>query len=79
MERSNRATLGWANYSRLGQVAPPYAAIDAQATKRLRQWLCRKHKVKSGKYVRYPDERLWQSMGLTRLKGQTASIAWAKA
>ena len=79
VERSNRATLGWANYSRLGQVAPPYAAIDAQATKRLRQWLCRKHKVKSGKYVRYPDERLWQSMGLTRLKGQTASIAWAKA
>ena len=78
MERLNWAMLGWANYFRLGQVAPAYAAIDAHATKRLRQWLCRKHKVKSGKYVRYPDERLWQDMGLTRLKGRTASFAWAK-
>ena len=68
VERLNRAMLGWANYFRLGEVAPAYAAIDAHATKRLRQWLCRKHKVQSGKYVRYPDERLWQSMGLTRLK-----------
>ena len=76
--RLNRAMLGWANYFHLGQVAPAYAAIDAHATKRLRQWLCRKHKVQSGKYVRYPDERLWQSMGLTRLKGRTASFAWAK-
>ena len=78
VERLNRAMLGWANYFHLGQVAPAYAAIDAHATKRLRQWLCRKHKVKSGKNVRYPDERLWQDMGLTRLKGRTASFAWAK-
>ena len=31
-----------------------YAAIDQHATRRLRQWLCRKHKVQFGKYVRFP-------------------------
>ena len=44
---------GWANYFRLGQVSPAYEAIDAHAIKRLRQWLCGKHKVRAGKYVRF--------------------------
>ena len=75
----NRAMLGWANYFQLGQVSPAYCAVDAHAEKRLRQWLCRKHKVKSGRYVRYPNERLWDDLGLVRLKRQTASFPWAKA
>ena len=79
VERLNRVLLGWANYFRLGQVSPAYRAIDAHTIKRLRQWLCRKHKVRSGKYVRYPDERLWQDLGLTCLRERTASFAWAKA
>ena len=32
-----------------------------------------------GKYVRFPDERLWQEYGLTRLVPRTASFPWAKA
>ena len=79
VERLNRVLLGWGNYFRLGQVSPAYRAIDAHTSKRLRQWLCRKHKVHSGKYVRYPDQRLWQDMGLTCLRERTASFAWAKA
>ena len=79
VERLNRVLLGWGNYFRLGQVSPAYRAIDAHTSKRLRQWLCRKHKVRSGKYVRYPDQRLWQDMGLTCLRERTASFAWAKA
>ncbi len=71
--------LGWANYFRLGQVSPAYRAVDAHATKRLRQWLCRKHKVRSGQSVRYPDTRLWADLGLTRLAMRTASRPWAKA
>ncbi len=77
--RLNRAMLGWANYFQLGQVSPAYRAIDAHATKRLRQWLCRKHKVRSGQYVRYPDKRLRDDLGLTRLSVRTASFPWAKA
>ena len=53
--------------------------LDSYAAKCLRQWLCPKRKVPAGRYVRYPNERLWNDMGLTRLKGQSASLAWAKA
>ena len=74
VERLNRAMLGWANYFHLGQVIPAYQAVDAHATKRLRQWLCRKHKVRTGKYVRYLDEHLRNDMGLTRLKVRTRAL-----
>ena len=73
--RLNRVLLGWANYFCLGQASPAYAAIDAHASKRLRQWLCRRHKVKSGKYVRFPDERLCEDYGLARLKVRKRSFA----
>ena len=79
VERLNRAMLGWANYFQLGQVSPAYRAVDAHAIKRLRQWLCRKHKVRSGRYVRYPDTKLRDDLGLTCLALRTASHPWAKA
>ena len=79
IDRLNRLLTGWANYFTLGQVHPAYAAIDQHATRRLRQWFCRKHKVRSGSYVRFPDERLWQEYGLTRLAPRVASFPWAKA
>ena len=63
----------------LGSGQSGYRAIDGHTSKRLRQWLCRKDKVRSGKSVRYPDERLWQDMGLTCLRERMASFAWAKA
>ena len=56
-----------------------YRAIDQHTTRRLRQWLCRKHKVRFGIFVRFPDKRLWDDMGLTRLALRTASLPWAKA
>ena len=79
MARLNRLLTGWVNYFILGQVRPAYAAIDQHATRRLRQWLCRKHQVWSGRYVRFPDERLRQEYGLTRLAVRTTSFPWAKA
>ncbi len=75
----NRALLGWENYFPLGPVSPAYCAVDAPADKRLRQWLCRKHKVKSGSYMHYPSERLRTDFGPVRLPVRTASLAWAKA
>ena len=77
--RLNRLLTGWANYFTLGQVSPAYAAIDRHASQRLRRWLCRKHKVRSGEYVRFSDERLWKEWGLTRLGQRTASFPWANA
>ena len=79
VERLNRALLGWANYFQLGQVSPAYRAVDAHATKRLRQWLCRKHQAKSGKYMHLPDAILREDQGLICLGQRTASFPWAKA
>ena len=79
MARVNRLLTGWANYFILGQVSPAYAAVDRHATRRLRQWLCRKHKVRSGKSVRFPNEQLWIDDGLTHRGPRTTSFPWAKA
>ena len=79
VRRLNRMASGWANYYYLGQISPAYAAIDAHATKRLRQWLSRKHKVRGGKFVRYSNERLWEDYGLIRLATKTKGLPWAKA
>ena len=77
--RLNRLITGWANYFCLGQVSPAYAAVDQHTTRRLRRWLCRKHKVRSGKYVRLSDAKLWEDHKLARLGPRTASFPWAKA
>ena len=58
---------GWANYFSLGQVSPAYSAVNRHAVRRLRRWLCLKHKVRTGKYVRFPDTRLRDDYGLARL------------
>ena len=79
VERLNRLLTGWANYFTLGQVRPAYEAVDRHAARRLRRWLRRKHKVRSGGLVRFSDERLRQDYGLTRLKLRTAGLPWAKA
>ena len=77
--RLNRVMIGWANYFYLGQISPAYAAVDRHATQRLRRWLCLKHKIRSGKFVRLPDEDLWSDLGLTHLAQRRASLPWAKA
>ncbi len=79
VQRLNRMISGWANYYHHGQVGPACSAINNHSTRRLRQWLCRKHKVKSGKYVRYPNPRLWKHYGLTCLEPKTQGLPWAKA
>jgi hypothetical protein len=40
----NRTMIGWANYFCLGPVSKAYRAVEKHASKRLRQWLCAKHK-----------------------------------
>ena len=59
----NRVLLAWANYFRLGQASSAYREIDAHATKSLRQWLCVKHKAKSGNCVRFPDAGCGRTTG----------------
>jgi len=77
--RLNRQLRGWANYFQLGPVSKAYRAVDAHVTKRLRQWLCAKHKVPGTGTSRFPSDYLYQTLGLVRLTDLTRSFPWAKA
>jgi len=79
ISRLNRKLIGWANYFRLGSATRAYRVIDQHVTRRLRQWLCRKHKVQKGKYMRFPDPYLYQQLGLTRLRAFRRNSACANA
>jgi hypothetical protein len=75
----NARLSGWANYFCLGPVGKAYRIIDKHARKRLRHWLCEKHRVSGDGYTRYPDEYLHDELGLTRLEGRKHRQLWAKA
>lgn len=77
--RLNRKLTGWANYFCLGLVSPAYKAIDTHVTQRLRRWLCKKHKVRGNGGWRYPDQYLYEHMGLVQLPMRTRNLPWAKA
>jgi RNA-directed DNA polymerase len=77
--RINRKLRGWSNYFRLGPVSKAYRAVDRHTAKRLRQWLGKKHKVRVGRTARYPDEYLYQKLGLCQLTVRTRNFTWAKA
>ena len=73
----NRKLRGWANYFCLGPVSKAYRAVDSHVRHRLRRWLCRKHK-KAGRGIgAYPDEYLYEQLGLIRLEKLTANLPWA--
>ena len=76
--RLNREIIGWANYFCLGPVSKAYRAVDQHTRRRLRQWLCAKHKRPGSGTARYPADLLYEEFGLVRLTKRTASFPWAK-
>jgi len=77
--RLNRLMTGWANYFSLGQVRPAYHSLDQHAGRRLRRWLLQKHKLKSGRFVRFPNHRLYADYGLIQVERLAGGLPWAKA
>ena len=77
--RLNRLLRGWANYFCLGPVSQAYRAVDAHARYRLRQGLCRKHKVRGRGVTQFSDEYLYRTLGLVRLAPLTHNLPWANA
>jgi len=73
----NRTMIGWANYFCLGPVSKTYRAVDGHARKRLRQWLCAKHKVSWPATKQFPEAGLHDVLGLARLTTRTRSFPWA--
>lgn len=79
VEQLNRLLTGWSNYFCLGPVSKAYRVVDAHTRHRLRQWLCKKHKMPSRGTARFPDEHLDDDLGLIRLSVRTHDFPWAKA
>jgi RNA-directed DNA polymerase len=73
----NRMMTGWANYFCLGPVSKAYRAVEQHARKRLRQWLCAKHKVRWPATRQFPDAVLHDGLGLVRLTARTRSVPCA--
>jgi RNA-directed DNA polymerase len=74
----NRMMIGWANYFCQGPVDRAYRAVDRHAKKRLRQWLCTKHKVRWPAVQRFPAESLYDVFGLACLPTRASGLPWAK-
>ena len=73
----NHMMVGWANYFCLGPVSRAYGAIERHARRRLRQWLCAKHKIRWPATRQYPEAALHQKLGLVQLRRRTISFPWA--
>ena len=71
--------IGWANYFCLGPVSQAYSAVDLHARRRLRRWLCDKHKEPRPAYKRFPEASLHSVYGLVQLPHRTANLPWANA
>src|SRR6185312_7808222 len=68
VQRINRLLRGWAEYFSLGPVSASYRTLDRYTLRRLRRWLCDKHKVGSHGYKRFPDGYFYTQLGLVRLR-----------
>jgi RNA-directed DNA polymerase len=77
VKRLNRVMTGWANYFCLGPVSKAYRAVDRHARKRLRQWLCAKHKTSGSATRQFPEASLHPVLGLVCLTTRTSNFPWA--
>ena len=74
----NRMMIGWANYFCLGPVSNAYRAVEQHARKRLRQWLCAKHKLRGqATQAVFRPATCIRCLGLVELTLRTASFPWA--
>jgi hypothetical protein len=75
----NMKIMGWANYFSEGTVSKACKEGNRYVTGRLRQWFCRKHKIRNLGTKRFPDELLYSKYGLINLVAELQNFQWAKA
>jgi RNA-directed DNA polymerase len=79
VRKLNQKLNGWANYFCLGPVVRVYEVVSKHVRRRLRRWLCSKHKVRSGEYARFPNDVLHGKLGLVQLGAKGRRLLWADA
>ena len=56
-----------------------YEVVQKHVRRRLRRWLCSKHKVWGWEYARFPNEYLHDTLGLVQLGAKGRRLLWANA
>ncbi|MGK2965787.1 MAG: reverse transcriptase domain-containing protein, partial [Tepidiformaceae bacterium] len=79
VRKLNQMLNGWANYFCLGPVVRTYEVVMKHTRRRLRRWLCQKHKVRHGEYARFPNEVLHDRLGLVQLGAKRRRLLWANS
>ena len=79
VRKLNQKLTGWANYFRLGTIVRIYEVVHKHVRRRLRRWLCSKHKVRTKEYARFPNEFLHDKLGLVQLDAKKHRLPWAMA
>ncbi len=75
----NRLLRGWAGYFNQGPVLPIYKLIRWYVQRRLQRWLVRRSGQAGTGYRQYPDEYLYETLGLYKLPSRRADMPSAKA
>jgi len=66
--RLNRILRGWSNYFSYGTRTMAYRAVDHYVEGCVRNFLRRRHKVQTRGTRRFPDERIFEKLGVLRLR-----------
>ena len=78
VQELNAILRGWCGYFDQGPVQQAHRRIRQYTERRLRRWLMRTHKRRGTGYRQYPDEYLYQTLGLFRPPEQSKSRSSAK-
>ena len=65
----NRKLRGWSNYFSVGTIVSAYKIVLKHTRRRLRLWLCKKHKMRGEGRKRFPNTHLHADLGLLQLRG----------
>ena len=75
----NRILQGWCNYFNQGPVLASYKILRRYTEKRFRRWLVHKHKMRGTTgYRQFPDEFLYEELGLYKIAQIMADVPRAK-
>ena len=75
----NALLRGWSGYFNQGRVIRSYRVIRTYSEGRLRRWLIRRQGKRGTGYRQYPDEYLYEELGLYDLPRRRADLPSAKA
>jgi RNA-directed DNA polymerase len=60
----NQILRGWCGYFNQGPVTKAYTIVRQYTERRIRRWLMKKHKRRGTGYRQYPDQHLYEVLGL---------------